>query len=350
MELEFSQLDRRYEGLRVSSRARDEEVLSSIARVGQQNPVIVVVGEEHDREIVVDGFKRIRALIRLERDTVQATRWEVSEPEALLISRTIRSSKDSPIEEGWLLRELRDRFDLSIEEIGRRLGRSASWVSNRLGLVNDLPESIQDQVRKGEIVPHAAMRYFLPLSRADLEGAVALASAIGRLRPTTRQTEALCVAFARGSDKARAFVLEHPELVLRAREDASSPPLPAEIPSAQLRKDLLAIAGIARRASGRAGEGALRSLTPPEIEELGRAVARARTDTEHLFLLLKEEITNARRKDESHGSRAPRKRSRQARHCSGAEDIAEVGQRDHQVGEQGGPEAHPAGESGGAPR
>ena len=161
MELEFHQVDRRYEGLRVSSRARDEEVLSSLARVGQQLPVVVVEGDE-GRPIVVDGYKRIRGLIRLEQDKVRATCWAMPESEALLLSRMLRISKDSPLEEGWLLQTLRERFAFTLEDMSRRLCRSQSWVSTRLGLVNDLPESIQAQVRKGEITPHAAMRYMLP--------------------------------------------------------------------------------------------------------------------------------------------------------------------------------------------
>lgn len=291
MELEFHRLDRRYEGLRVSSRDRDEAVLSSIARIGQQMPVIVIDGGENGRSIVVDGFRRIRALIRLHRDTVRVARWDVGEADALLLSRLIQASRaDSALEQGWFIRALRERFDLSLEEIAHRLVRSKSWVSTRLGLVEALPASIQEQVRRGEIVPHAAMKYLLPLSRADREGAAALASAIGRLRPSTRQTEVLCVAFARGNRKTKTFVLEHPELVVRAREQPASAPLPSEIPAGGLPKDLFGIAQMARRASGRLSLGALGSLTPPEIEEVGRAFARARTDTQHLFQLLEEEI------------------------------------------------------------
>jgi ParB/RepB/Spo0J family partition protein len=291
VELEFHRLDRRYERLRVSSHARDEEVLTSIVRIGQQMPVVVVDGGDEGRAIVVDGHKRIRARIRLQHDTVSALRWDVTEADALFTSRLMESSKaDSALEQGWFIRELRERFDLTVEEIARRLVKSKSWVSTRLGLVSDLPEEIQERVRQGEIVAHAAMKYLLPLSRADREGAIALATAIARHHPSTRQTEMLCVAFARGSSKAKAFVLAHPEIVVRAREQSSNALLPADV-SPELQNDLSAIAGIARRASGRIGIGALATRTPPEIEELGRAFARARTDTQYLFLLLEEEIT-----------------------------------------------------------
>jgi ParB/RepB/Spo0J family partition protein len=291
VEFEFHHLDRRYEGLRVASRARDEEVLSSIARIGQQVPIVVVGGGDDGRAIVVDGYKRIRALVRLHHDTVRAIRWETSEAEALLLSRLIKTSTaDSALEDGWFVRELHERFDLSLDEIAQRLVRSKSWVSTRLGLVTELPDSIQEQVRRGEIVPHAAMKHLLPLARADRDGAIALAAAIGRLRPTTRQTEVLCCAFARGNKKTKAFVLEHPELAVRAREQSSTATLPAPAPSAELHKDLSALGGIARRAIGRIHGASLISLTPPEIEEIGHAFARAKTQAEILFRLLEEEI------------------------------------------------------------
>ncbi len=152
----------------------------------------------------------MRALARLQQDTVRATCWDLPEQEALLLERLMRSSEgDSAPEQGWLLRELRTRFELSIDELAQRFDRSASWVSGRLGLVNDLPEAIQEQVRRGRLVPHAAMKYLLPLARSNRAGAIELAAAIAPMMPSSRQTEALCVAFARGTRPARRHVLEH---------------------------------------------------------------------------------------------------------------------------------------------
>ncbi len=35
--------------------------------------------------------------------------------------------------------------------------------------MGDLPREIQEQVRRGEIAAHAAMRYLVPLARANLD-------------------------------------------------------------------------------------------------------------------------------------------------------------------------------------
>ena len=73
MKLEFHQLDRRWEHLRVRHPARQRRLLASLADSGQQTPVVVVAAEDQaDRYVVIDGYKRIAALEQLGRDTVEA--------------------------------------------------------------------------------------------------------------------------------------------------------------------------------------------------------------------------------------------------------------------------------------
>jgi ParB/RepB/Spo0J family partition protein len=304
MELEFHQLDRRYEGLRTTSPKRDSQVLASLDRHGQQLPVVVVAGGDDGRYILVDGYKRVRGLVKLRRDTVRATCWDLSEADALLLERLMQtSSGGSALEQAWLLRELRDRFDLTVEELARRFDRSMSWVSGRLGLVGELPEPIQQEVRRGRLVPHAAMKYLLPLSRAHRQGAVELAAAIAPLWPSSRQTEALCVAFARGNAEGRQYLLRHPEEFLRAREgvDRSLPVGAGEL----LLQDLDMLGGLARRARARVGAGAVRELTPPERRQLRRRARRAHGDTAGLFAHLEQEEDDAGRAAQDGDPEAP---------------------------------------------
>lgn len=304
MELEFHQLDRRYEQLRTSCRKRDSRVLASLDRVGQQLPVVVVAGGDEGRYILVDGYKRVRGLRKLGRDTVRATCWDLPEDEALLLGRLMQTAEGaSALEQAWLLRELRERFELTVEELARRFDRSLCWVSERLGLVSSMPEPIQEQVRQGLLVPHAAMRFLLPLARANRQGAIELAAAIAPLRPSTRQTKALCVAYARAGKQARRHLLERPALFLRARETAGrSLPVP---PCELLLQDLTALGGIVRRAAVRVTEGAVRELLPPEQDELRRRATVTRGDVEDLFDHLAREIDDAERAHQDGHSRAP---------------------------------------------
>jgi ParB-like chromosome segregation protein Spo0J len=152
MDLEFHQIDLRYEHLRKQDAAKERALLASLDMLGQACPVVVLAQEAAASFILVDGYKRLRVLKRLHRDTVRATVWDLEEAEALLLERMLRTSRsESQLEQGWLLCELRHRFGLTLEELGDRFERTPSWVSRRLGLVRDLPEAIQEEVRRGRL-------------------------------------------------------------------------------------------------------------------------------------------------------------------------------------------------------
>jgi uncharacterized ParB-like nuclease family protein len=88
MWLEFHQLERRLEHLRVRRPERQRRLLASLAASGQQTPMVVVAAEQADRYLVIDGYQRIAALQHLGRDTVEAVVWSLSEAEALLLDRS----------------------------------------------------------------------------------------------------------------------------------------------------------------------------------------------------------------------------------------------------------------------
>src|SRR5437899_3077953 len=94
MQLEFHQLERRWEHLRVRHPARQRRLLASLAESGQQTPIVVVAAEgQADRYVVIDGYKRIVALEQLGRDTVEAVVWPMSEAAAVLLDRSLRLSE-----------------------------------------------------------------------------------------------------------------------------------------------------------------------------------------------------------------------------------------------------------------
>jgi ParB/RepB/Spo0J family partition protein len=291
MDLELHQLDHRYEALRTTSRERDSRVLASLARDGQQLPVVVIAGGDAGRYILVDGYKRVRGLRQLGEDLVRATCWDLPEEEALLLGRLMRAAEgESVLEQAWLVRELSERFGLSLEDLARRFGRSPSWVSRRLGLGAILPDPIQRLVRDGKIGPHAAMKHLLPLARANSAGAIALAEAVAPLRPTTRQTALLCAAFARSDETSREQLLQHPELVLRA-SDRSAREL--DDPARRLERDVGAVGGMARRALSRVHGGVIQDLLPPEQARLRRTAGGVRRDVEHLVDAIEREVPDA---------------------------------------------------------
>lgn len=219
LELEHHQLDLHYERLRLRREVLEPRLVGSLAAAGQQVPIVVVArGEEPGRYRVIDGFRRVRALARLGRDTVWATVWELPELDALLLSRGQHAVSETALEQGWLLTELTESFGLDGEELARRLDRSASWVSRRLALVRVLPAAVQEAVREGRIAAHAAMRHLVPLARAKPKACAELAEAAARQRLSSRETGELVRLYCRASRRERPRLLADPHLALRAHQ------------------------------------------------------------------------------------------------------------------------------------
>jgi len=278
VELELHQLELRYEALRKRAPVAERQLLGSLAEIGQQLPIVVV--SEAQRFVVIDGYKRVRALKRLARDTVRASGWQMPELEALLLERSMRCASEDAFDQGWLLAELRARFGLSLEELARRFERNKSWVSRRLALVQILPATIQESVRTGTLAAHAAMKYLVPLARANATAATRLAEAITPFKPTSREVGALYAGWLSGTARTRELILATPQVYLQAQ--ATQEPVP---PSASERwlNDLGALAGIARRARRALEQGVLQQLTRCERTEVEQRVARTRADLERLF-------------------------------------------------------------------
>src|SRR5258708_22974539 len=131
MQLEFHQLERRWEHLRVRQPQRQRRLMASLAESGQQTPIVVVLSTgERERYLVIDGYKRIAALEQLGRDTIEATVWAMSAAEALLLECTLRCTpQESVLEQGWLLVELVQNLGYGLEELSRRFALSVSMTS-----------------------------------------------------------------------------------------------------------------------------------------------------------------------------------------------------------------------------
>jgi ParB family transcriptional regulator, chromosome partitioning protein len=279
MQLEFHQLDRRWEHLRVRQPRRQRRLIASLAESGQQTPIVVVLApDQRDCYLVIDGHKRIAALQQLGRDTVEATVWAMSEAEAVLLDRSMRfSSQESALEQGWLLSEMERRFGYSWEELARRFDRSVSWVSRRLALVELLPESIQQQVREGALGAQLAMKYLVPVARVNREDCARMAAAFAQHHCDTRQAGQLYAAWRDGSRVVRERLLAEPELFLKTQRQP-----PAARPSAAgLERELEMALAILRRASRRLAE-ALPEMDERRQQQAQRQIESARRELDRM--------------------------------------------------------------------
>jgi len=279
MEVEFHQLELRYESLRRTSAEQEKKLLASLASTGQQSTVVVVAAEQAQRYVLIDGYKRVRALQRLGHDTVRASVWDVNERDALIAEHHMhRGESPSALEQGWLLQELHERFGLSVNELSIRFDKSASWVSRRLSLVKQLPEPVQQQVRCGQIVPHAAMKYLVPLARANRADCLRLVEATRPRRVSTRQMEKLYTAYMSGEDNARQLVLEQPWLFLEAERERVELPAAETTPAEGLVDDLRVLGTVSRRCLRRLKQGLAAQLLPFEKQRAQRAWRAAQSE------------------------------------------------------------------------
>lgn len=251
MQLEFHQLDRRWEHLRVHHPGRQRRLLASLAESGQQTPIVVVAADgQPDRYVVIDGYKRIRALQQLGRDKVEVVVWPMNEAEAIVLDRSLRLSEhETALEVGWLLAELEQRFGYSLDELARRFDRSVSWVSRRLALVEVLPEAIQRQVREGQIAAQVAMKFLVPAVRISLEACQRMGAIFSQYHCDTREAGQLYSAWRNASPAIRQRILDAPDLFFKTQRQAVE--IAPAGTSAELLRDLEMIAAIVNRAHRR---------------------------------------------------------------------------------------------------
>lgn len=307
MELEFHQLELRYERLKVARPEPERRLLASLAEVGQQVPIVVVKEVGEGPFVVIDGYKRIRALRRLGRDTVGASCWPGKEAEALITTRLMQTAEpETALEQSWLLAELHERFGFSREELARRFGHSVSWVSRRLALVHELPEVIQEQVRRGEMGAHGAAKYLVPLARANRPACLELVAALGSSRLSSRDLGILYTAYQTGNWVTRQRLIEAPLVFLKSYKEAQTDPSIEPGPSDSLLTDLEILSATARRANRRLRAGVLRNLPDKDRDDLARLLDQSQREIERMAKHFAEEMGSAGSEHPSRDSEAAR--------------------------------------------
>jgi ParB family transcriptional regulator, chromosome partitioning protein len=299
MRLEFHQLERRGEHLRSQHPEQQKRLLASLASSGQQTPIVVVPLEnEPNRYVVIDGHKRMAALQQLQRDTIEAVVWPMTEAEALVLNRSSHWSKrESALEEGWLLADLQQRFGHNLAQLAHQFDRSVGWISRRLALVEVLPQSVQQQVRSGEISAQVATKYLLPVAHSSLQDCRQMAAAFARGKFTARQAVQLYTAWRQASPQIRQRILQQPQLFLKAQ--GKTEVQPADHSIQQVRGDLEKIEVLARRANQRlkAATAELERMDQAQTQQMHDQLHRSLQELSRLAMQIPREDTSGK---ESH--------------------------------------------------
>lgn len=133
-----------------------DDLTASIVEVGVLQPVVVRAIEENRYELIA-GERRWRAAKQAGLNEVPAvvrtTDDQGTLTEALI--ENLQREDLGPLEEAAAYRQLLEDFDLTHEDIGKRVGKSRTTVTNALRLLQ-LPASIQGMLERGELVSGAA--------------------------------------------------------------------------------------------------------------------------------------------------------------------------------------------------
>ena len=136
---------RRFDGEATSGLA------DSIRAQGVVQPVLVRPRPAGGYELIA-GERRWRAAREAGVPTVPALIRDADERDALLLGLVENVAREqlSPVEEARAYALLLDEFDLTLGEIGERVGRSKPSVSNRLRLL-ELPDDVLGMLERGEL-------------------------------------------------------------------------------------------------------------------------------------------------------------------------------------------------------
>ncbi|PLX97705.1 MAG: chromosome partitioning protein ParB [Desulfuromonas sp.] len=193
-----------------------EELAASIREKGVIQPLVVRREEDHYQ--IIAGERRWRASQKAGLREVPVVIQDVSEDWALEMAliENIQREDLNPIEEAEAYRNLMDGFDLTQDEVARRVGKERPTVANSLRLLR-LPAVIQQDVISGQFsMGHA--RALLSLESED--EIVRLRNQISGKGVSVRELEALIRKLKTGGTpvKKKSASKKDPELEHLAAE------------------------------------------------------------------------------------------------------------------------------------
>lgn len=129
-----------------------EGLAASIRAQGVVQPIVVTPGAE-GKFVIVAGERRWRAARKAGLEEVPVVVHEVRGDRELLemaLVENLQRTDLNPVEEAEAYRSLKEMFALSQEEIGERVGKSRTTITNAMRLLR-LPADVLDMLRDGRL-------------------------------------------------------------------------------------------------------------------------------------------------------------------------------------------------------
>ncbi len=195
-----------------------KELAASIKEHGIIQPLVLSIQDvdEEQKYSLIAGERRLRAAHLAGLKTVPAVLREADGQDHLLLAliENVQRADLNPLETATAYQSLAVEFSLSHQEIGKRVGKSRTAVTNTLRLL-DLPDVVQQAVRKNQIsMGHARALLALP----TIKGQSAALQTILTQDLNVRQTESL-VTRLKGTKKTKPPKKDSKSPELKALEE-----------------------------------------------------------------------------------------------------------------------------------
>ncbi len=180
-----------------------EQLAESIKRYGILQPLIVSPAKEPNRYIIIAGERRWRASKIAELEKVPAIVRTAKELEQLEIAlvENIQRVDLSPMEQAMSIARLHDLFNMSFDDIAKRLGKAPSTVNNIVRLLQLTPAA--QEALRAEKISEGHARSILALKDSP-EAAQELLMLIQRNGWSVRQAEQFVVATKAGAKDTKS--------------------------------------------------------------------------------------------------------------------------------------------------
>jgi ParB family chromosome partitioning protein len=221
IEVEWHQLELRYQTLRIHTASAIQRLMISVHSYGLLVPITVIAsGVQECPWIVIDGYLRIAALKALRHDLVTATVWQTDVAEALMeVYKYNKSRTWKAFEEANLVQELFAIHQYSQAKLAHLLGKSEAWVCHRLQLITQLPVFVKDAICQGILSSWAASRILIPFARANALHAEQFVCYLSGSKPrTSREIQSFYEQYVRSNKKIREELAANPSLFFKIQE------------------------------------------------------------------------------------------------------------------------------------
>jgi len=179
-------------------KAFDEEKIQQLSESIKEHGIIqpILIKKDGDTYSIIAGERRWRAAKAAGLKEVPVIIMDIDEKGVLEISliEKIQLQEKNTIEEAWAFRKLIEDFAFTQEELGRRLGKSRTALSNTMRLLN-LDGRVQEYLIDG-VITEGHGRAILALEDRELQ--YKLAQKVIDDGLTVRETERLISEIAKG--------------------------------------------------------------------------------------------------------------------------------------------------------